>query len=199
VTLIFVDTETTGVDPRRHNIWEVALIEEDGAEVSWVINPNLIDLENADPMALFITHFYERMPLWPKRSEVHLHAGLGAEVPVERLGKPDYYSPDEVATEVAKRTAGKHLVGAVPSFDATFLTKLLLEHGMTPAWHYHLVDVEAMAAGRLHLRPPWDSMELARRLGVPQLDGKHTALGDARWAKAMYEAALDPAGRLIGD
>jgi hypothetical protein len=56
------------------------------------------------------------------------------------------------------------------------------------------VDVEALAAGRLGIEPPWDSHDLSRRMGVPEPapGEQHTAIGDARWAKAMYEAAFDP-------
>jgi oligoribonuclease (3'-5' exoribonuclease) len=28
--VIFVDTETTGLDPERHELWDIALIEADG-------------------------------------------------------------------------------------------------------------------------------------------------------------------------
>ena len=39
--------------------------------------------------------------------------------------------------------------------------------------------------------PPWDSDALSRAVGVnPDDFDRHTALGDARWAKAMYEAVM---------
>jgi hypothetical protein len=77
-------------------------------------------------------------------------------------------------------------------------------------WHYHLIDVEALAAGWIAAqsgpvpiliaganvglvsgRPPWRSEELSRAVGVDPDDfDRHTALGDARWAKAIYEAVM---------
>jgi hypothetical protein len=40
-------------------------------------------------------------------------------------------------------------------------------------------------------RPPWDSDELSLAVGVdPEQFDRHTALGDAKWAKALYEAVM---------
>ena len=98
----------------------------------------------------------------------------------------------EIASQVALLTAGKHLVGAVPSFDAAFLSAFLIASGQREAWHYHLIDVETLIAGRLRLEPPFDSDALSRAVGVEPTDfARHTALGDARWAKTLYEAVMD--------
>jgi len=171
--IIFVDIESTGLDLDRHEVWDIALIEADGTEHEWHVKPR--DLSEASPDALRITRYYERAATWYRGS-----AGGWEEEEI-------------VASLVVLLTAGKHLVGAVPSFDAAFLTKFLRRRGYVPAWHYHLVDVEALVAGRLRLEPPWDTKELARLIGVdsglPEYE-KHTAIGDARWAKAMYEAVF---------
>jgi DNA polymerase III epsilon subunit-like protein len=166
--LAFIDTETTGLDPRRHQLFEIAMLIRDGRESTpeeyhWWLSVNLTD---ADSTALRLTRYYERQ-IKPTLSV-------------------------EVAGSVAQLTAGAHLVGAVPSFDAAFLETLLRAYNLVPAWHYHLVDVEALAAGYLHQQPPWNSEELSRTLGVepPQGDEPHTALGDARWAMAMYDAVM---------
>lgn len=191
--IVFVDTETTGLDPERHEIWEVACIymtKESASADPWV--PRWlerswqlpVDLGRADSVALDIGRFHERY----RNHQV--------------------YRLDRFATEFADITRGKHLAGAVASFDEERLRKLLRANGACPEWHYHLVDVEALAAGHLasgvvldspHPRdhgisiatPPWDSEELSRALGVdPDTIDRHTALGDARWAKAIYEAVM---------
>jgi len=96
-----------------------------------------------------------------------------------------------VAERLARILDGAHLVGAVPSFDAAFLEPFLRRHGQAACWHYHLVDVEAMAAGNAQAEPPWNSEDLSRWVGVePDQFDRHTALGDARWAKAIYDAVL---------
>lgn len=166
--VVFLDTETTGLDPDVHSLWEVALIV-DGAEHVYRIQP---DLKVASPDALRITRFYERTldPAWQWN-----------------------FGGQNIARDIALYTGGRHLVAAVPSFDAPFLARYLRLYGLQPAWHYHLIDVEALAAGKLGIAPPWDSADLAKRLGIdsdrPDF-AKHTAMGDARWAKAIYDAVL---------
>lgn len=167
--VVFIDTETTGLDPDRHELWEIALIDASGEETSF--QPQIRRLDLADPGSLRLVRFYER------------------------TSDADWYWQDRehVARGIAEMTAGLHLVAAVPSFDATFLSAFLRAHGLREAWHYHLVDVEALAAGKLGMAPPWDSADLAKRLGIesdrPDF-AKHTAMGDARWAKAIYDAVL---------
>lgn len=168
--LAFLDTETTGLDPDRHEIWEVALIvrEEDGSEATFLWQLP-VDLGRADPVALKIGDFHTR--------RASVQSGLT--------------SLSHFARCFAHRTAGAHLVGAVISFDEERLRKLLRANGACPEWHYHLVDVEALAAGKLGSGPPWDSAELSRAVGVSDNPfAKHTAMGDALWARAVYDAVM---------
>lgn len=167
MSVAFVDTETTGLDPDRHEIWEVGLIVDD-IEYEWFLP---VDLGFADAGALAIGRFHERYDY-----EAVTHPGAFAE-------------------EFARLTRGRHLVGAVVSFDEERLRKLLRANGACPEWHYHLIDVEALAVGYLHGKGtdyattlPWDSAMLSRWVGVdPDIYDKHTALGDAQWAKDIYE------------
>jgi hypothetical protein len=161
--IAFVDTETTGLDPDLHEIWEVGLIIGEH-EWAWRLP---VDLGRADPVALRIGGFHVR--------------GLD--------GK--WATKQEFARDFATLTRGLHLAGAVVSFDEERLRKLLRANGACPEWHYHLVDVENLAAGKLGLAPPWDSEALSAMVGVdPTRFARHTALGDARWAKAIYEAVI---------
>jgi hypothetical protein len=204
--VVFVDTETTGLDHDRHEVWDIALIDDDG-EHEWHIRPQ--NLHDADEGALRITHYYERVAA-AGFEEKEVTDGYPAKTRTVRY--PKFWSRTSrqgIASEIAVRTAGKHLVGAVPWFDARFLAGLLHREGFTPAWHYHMVDVEALAVGwlaggagrvwsperaepeRSSYQPPWNSDGLSFALGVatPKED-RHTAIGDARWAKAMYEAVM---------
>lgn len=199
----FVDIETTGLHPTIHEIWEIGLILPDGAEHQWMLD---VDLSRADPIALGIGGFHERHPhgytqqetkslLWERRQFVDIFVRL---------------------------THGLHLAGAVVSFDAERLGNLIRSVGQIPTWHYHLVDVEALAAGFIagsraavdaaramtgepfwagtktwrategpDAGPPWKSDELSLAVGVDPADfDRHTALGDCRWAKAIYEAVM---------
>lgn len=182
--LAFVDTETTGLDPDRHEVWEVALRlrvlpDEDGKAPADVVRQWFlpVDLGKADPVALTIGRYYDRFEAPPTQRE--------------KRGLLEWTDPHaEFAAEFAELTHGAHIVGACPSFDDGFLKRLLRKNGACPGWHYHLIDVEALAAGALGLEPPWDSDELNGLLGIV-VDGKHTAAGDVAWAVAMYDAALD--------
>lgn len=182
--LCFIDTETTGVHPDRR-VWEVAIIRrDDSGQSEWLAQVDDVDLSNADPFGLKVGGFYERHVDYGSNGRGLAASGVLLES--ERF----------VAREVERLTRGAHLVGAVPDFDARTLDPMLRRHGLIPAWHYHLVDVEAMAvgwlAGRLGLppTPPWKSDELSRACGVepPSDDERHTALGDARWAMRWYDA-----------
>jgi hypothetical protein len=219
----FVDTETTGLDPERHQIWEVALITPGGDE--HVSQFPIVEL-SADPFALEVGHYWERQ--WGSDStEISATAAIfDAHKPSSRRKffpkEGRAVTPGEAwARYFRDLTAGCHLVGAVVSFDEERLRKLLRSRGVLPRWQYHLIDVEALAAGYIsaqcvgeandgvgrgtvsvldenelvitHIdgRPPWNSGWLSRAVGVdPEGFDRHTALGDARWAKAIYEAVM---------
>jgi DNA polymerase III alpha subunit (gram-positive type) len=187
--VVYVDVETTGLDPERHEVWDIALIDgATGEEHEFHIRPE--HFHSADEGALRITKFYERVHAagyideqieegYPKRTKT--------------IKRPAFWTNrgrGSIAAEVAHLTANKHLVGAVPSFDARFIAGFLLREQIVPAWHYHLIDIEALAAGWLGMKPPWDSDELNNRLGLPAPTEKHTAIADARWARAVYERVL---------
>jgi hypothetical protein len=194
--VVFLDTETTGLDPDRHAIWELACIVRDHRDESfngewlWQLKP---DLTVADPIALRIGQYYQRNQLW--RAEPSRAVTLATPWWTDKQRDVPYPSEATSAVKVAHILAsmldGVHLVGAVPSFDAAFLTRFLRGHGEAPTWHYHLVDVEALAAGLTQIEPPWDSEKLSAAVGVePDRFAKHTALGDAHWACAVYDAVM---------
>lgn len=179
-SLVFVDTETTGLDPDRHGIWEVAAIywdkfwvggpdgqEEWGwREQTWFVDH---DLGQADSFALKLTDYHQR-------------------IKGQSITKLEPFARD-----FARITRGKHLVGAVPSFDEERLRKLLRANGACPEWHHHLVDVEALAVGYLAAKGipfemPWDSDELSKALGITPDTHRHEALYDAQWAKRIWTA-----------
>jgi hypothetical protein len=192
--LAFLDTETSGLDPDKHSIWEVALITPDEREHVWQFPINEMD---ADPFALEIGHYWERK--WTSDFtevsrisaiyEADSYKSRRKHFPDEGLAiKPR----DEWCRWFQKLTANLHLVGMVPSFDEERLRKLLKANGVLPRWHYHIVDCEALIAGKLGIEPPWKSEDLSRMVGVEPPSGadRHTALGDARWAKAIFEAVF---------
>lgn len=192
--LLFVDVETSGLDPDRDVITEIAWIrrqlvdhgetvdgrpitsgEDSSARVHHPIHdPSLVPSHVAD-----LTDYSRRIHPAEKDTWELIIALL------ERHGRID----------------GATLVGANPAFDAAFLWRQLRRHGYSePPWHHRLVDVEvlAMAAAatkieldahiehgytacgtgaRLYIPGPFSRMETPRCpdccdvLGYPQGDG----------------------------
>lgn len=211
--LVFVDCETTGLDPDRHEIFEVALIRWDRdyqftkKQPTWYTSGGVAQeernrrdkerwekerddwdyteellywlepdhLDTADSGALRFNDYYKRAGVSKPKNVVKKRA--------------------DAATLIARVTAGAHLVGFNPAFDARFLEAFLREHGQAPAWHYHLVDVEVMLATVLRVDPPWRSDDLLEKAKLPA--DKHKVTRGARRTvpeqerhTAMYDAKL---------
>lgn len=160
-TVVFVDLETTGLEPLRHDLWEIALVELDDTEDVWAVWP---DLARADPMALTMNRFYQRPMEWE--------------------------TPAVVAEQLAQRLAGRILAGAAPWFDASFLDVFLRRNGHCPTWSHRLLCVETYAAGCLGSIPVSLS-KTAEALGIEVPEGRHSALVDARLAREVYLAVQE--------
>ena len=193
--LVFVDTETTGLDPFMHDAWEYALIvRRDGQDIEHVfqIEP---DLGNADPKALEINRYHQRTSAadWT------------------------WADPHLAATRMYHLLNGTVLVGSNPSFDADMIRNLFARYyDVAKPWHYRTLDIATFAAGHLYgqaermthqtcdpvhyskvdaaLGWPWSSYRASELVGVPRPSGAvaHTALGDARWARDVWDAVTRP-------
>lgn len=184
--LIFLDTETTGLCPDIHMPWEIAwqTAIHDGSTLTPVAAYRaVIELSydaqcNADDEALKVGRFEQRYQNPQPSGEVL--SWLQADIARVMLRAGTHRVP--------------HLVGAVPSFDHAMMC---VNHIGWPGfgeglWHYHLIDVETLAAGKLGIAPPYTSSDLTSALGVTVDDDKiHTAAGDVEWALKMYAAVYD--------
>lgn len=179
--VIALDTETTGLDVRYESVWEIAVHDvHTGEEKSWTIEPAENVVAEMHPRAAEVNKYFERTnaPGW--EWDVR-HDWL------------DVVGARRVYIELAEWLDGSHIVGAVPNFDTEFLTKRYQSLEIpVPRWHYHLIDVEALAIGFLAARGynlplPWDSDNISSRCGVTApTDERHEALADARWAADIY-------------
>lgn len=182
-TLCFVDVETTGLDPRCHDIWEIAIVRRrPGVPDDEFVFQFVTDIEGADPEALKIGRFHERYLLGDRTwGGGRIEDGVMA----ERLRKAD------ILLEVQDLLRGAYLVGAVPSFDASMLTSTLRRMEFKTTWHHRLICVETMTAAVLGWPVPRGLARSAEALGLTvDPEQAHTALGDARLARDVYDAVL---------
>jgi hypothetical protein len=211
--VIYVDTETTGLDPDRHPIWEVGVIywdhtyrimvthREAGRTVPvanvgrWMRSRWLlpVNLQTADARALDIGHFHERHPQGYRFERT----------PHDSAWEHNVTSPEVFAREFAALSWGKHIAGAVPSFDEERLRGMIRGYSHVPGWHYHIITVEVLALGYLrgltvgreqddheafYRKLPWSSHDMSRAVGIepPTKEDEHTAIGDATWVRRLH-------------
>jgi oligoribonuclease (3'-5' exoribonuclease) len=159
--LIFLDTETTGLDYGRHEIWEIAWAINDGPITERVL---VHSLKMADPKALDLNGYFRR------------HAGA-----IPRSDGP------WVDLDVRQILAGNTIVCANPTFDRIFM---YLRWGYEP-YHYRSIDVESMAMLVFEWDRPRGLKDVAAELrsrswDIPEPD--HTAGKDVEVLRACYDA-----------
>jgi DNA polymerase III epsilon subunit-like protein len=176
---VFMDTEATGLDHRRHELTEVAWVVrfEDGREEERRYFPEHTT-DGADEDALLLTHHAERIAPQPK-------------------------TPAKVwLTEFLEHADGAILVGAVPDFDARHLELVCHKLGLEPTWDHHLLDVETLALPLIADAPeaPRSLARTCAALGIPHdKDQAHGALYDALQAMRVFDRVWEVLGRIRAD
>ena len=170
-TLAFVDTETTGLDDRIHQPYEAAIWREDEAEPVVLDLPHT--LEYADMQALAIGRYFERgcAPFAADRDQ-------------------------QIQRRLIKLLHGATtLVGTNPGFDAGMLRRFT----GTAVWHYRLINVSEGAMWLFRWDRPKGLADVVAALqaeGYEIPDPDHTAEGDVRATRAVYNALRDFRSRL---
>jgi DNA polymerase III epsilon subunit-like protein len=164
---VFVDTEATGLDHRRHELTEVAWIVrfEDGREEERRYFP-AHTTDGADDDALELTQYEDRIAPQPK-------------TPAK-----------EWLTRFLEDARDAVLVGAVPDFDARHLELMCHKLGLEPTWDHHLLDVETLALPFIAPGPeaPRSLAKTCAALGIPHdKDQAHGALYDAQQAMRVFD------------
>ena len=161
--LVFLDIETTGLDPRTDEVWEFAAIrrEVDGSETRYhefVKHDELLRDSLPEPFRSDA----ERRFSWQAAISRRV---FGAQLGTVLMGKP-------------------RIVGACPWFDTGFLVKYVER----PTWSHRLIDVETLAVGKLG-RLVNGLADAAQALGIDH-PAAHTAMGDAETAMRVYDAVI---------
>lgn len=161
MTFVYCDVETTGLDPDKHEIWEIAYaVDDQPIERSFV--PHRIDAKTS-PEALKVGGY------------------------ADRYNAAEISDGEHWEYEVSQALVGATLVGANPSFDAAFLRK---RWGVSP-WHHRLLDVETYAMPHFGWTKPRGLKDVADGLRedgftIPAPD--HTAAGDVATVRACHLA-----------
>ena len=161
--LAFTDCETTGLDPRIHQPYEVCIWREDWDEPRTLYPGHT--LEFADSFALKVGGYFDR----------------------EFRPSPD--SSLSTPGSLAKYLHGVTLVGSNPAFDAAMLTRVI----GAPVWHHRMIDVAAAGMWVFGWDRPKGLADVAtacREHGYEIPEPDHTAEGDVRTTRAVYEALV---------
>lgn len=183
--IVFLDTETTGLDHRIHEVWEVAAILRGDSDREFQFQLPLVAPRTADPMALQINNYYDRSEFAYKRVD-------------------SFTAQEDFVVGLHRMITGAVIVGSKPGFDMEFLEDLFRRFNLTPMWHHHPIDIQSFVAGYLLGTPTPDGMEpsrvmqealalpfstskLSEAIGVPVPTDRHAAMADARWVRDMYD------------
>ncbi len=188
--IVFLDTETTGLE-HDDELWEIAAIRRD---------PDGTETE----LHLFVKHDVRMVLRLPHQFRIDWATRYDADAAVSRTqaGERLIALIDDWEPEDEFLIVPPVVVASNPGFDLRMIAPLFVEAGceLSDLMHYRPVDVGALAYGYLAARPgddahdilerglPWSSDEVSRALGIDPGDfDRHTAMGDVRWVKAIYD------------
>jgi DNA polymerase III subunit epsilon len=162
-TLSFIDIETTGLDPNKHEIIEIAVISctPEGVTSTWEckVAPKRIDL--AHPKALEINQYCEE----------------------DWVGAKDI---EEIIPTLVALLQDSTPVAHNASFDKSFIEKAVLGHKIP----HHWVDTVSLAHVAFPDAKRYSLSYLCSKLGISN-EGAHTALADAERCRLLYERIQD--------
>lgn len=177
--LAFVDVETTGTDPFKHEIIEIAGIiarqvpqPDRGAkleiieEFEYKIKPE--NLEVAEPQALRINGYSD----------------------ADWLFAP---SLKEVMNALSPKLKDTVIVGQNVHFDWNFVNQGFLKSGLPNPMHYHKIDIMPIFFARTYHDPKvqWFNLgSITEYFGLKN-DKAHTALADIRVTYEIYKKLLN--------
>jgi DNA polymerase III alpha subunit (gram-positive type) len=160
--LVFLDTETTGLDASKHEVWELAYAVDDEPIVSLILPHSL---RKADPKALGMNGYYERV----------LH------------GTPINSESDRNDIVLRNLFQGCTLVCSNPTFDRMFLW---MRWGEEP-WHHRSIAIETMALTVFDWQRPRGLADIVKELQTRKYDipePNHSAYQDVQALRAAYYA-----------
>lgn len=183
---LYVDTETTGLDPSVHEVIEASVVVETvdpkaphlpGPYTVWSRKFIPKNLSVADPVALKVN-------------------GYSAEAWAEAVPF------EETAAGLASLLTSGVWVGHNPQFDVRFLSEAFKRAGVKVSLGHHFIDTVTLAYTKWGI--PGDTTSLSldplrTMLGIPRAES-HTSSKDALDCRTVFYRALepDPVGAIRG-
>jgi DNA polymerase III epsilon subunit-like protein len=176
--LLFIDTETGGLDPRQHSLLSVALVVGEGPRV-------------ANRLEILIRHepfVVSAGGMKVNRIDLVQHAAAALD-PDMALGVMNVFLDQHFPHLCKPIILAGHNVGFDQAFLGTFLESL--GHHLEPRFSHRVVDTHSLAAalrdaGKLPLDNLGSSALFAHfGIQVPE-DKRHTAMGDALATFELY-------------
>lgn len=168
--LAFVDLETTGLDPFRHEIIEIGI----------VLAEQKTDLFGKQSLELISEHEIQL-------TSAHIKTADLKSLEVTKYHKRDWskaVAQKDGLAQAAEFLEGTIFVAQNVAFDWAFLQKAGNEYGIDfeKRVHYHKLDLASMTFGKLYHDPKLSKFslrEMTEYFGVTNQNA-HTALADAR-------------------
>jgi DNA polymerase-3 subunit epsilon len=169
-SVVVLDTETTGLDPKIHEILEIAIVALDGTVLlDTKVKP--VNMAVASPEALKVNGYNE----------------------ADWADAPTF---DEIKDKVMEALKHKIIVGQNPQFDRNFVVEALDRCGVEKAYRKvkrHTIDTVTLAWE--HLAPcGLERLNLTAEcefMGIPlDRETRHGALADAQATRTLYLMTL---------
>ncbi len=211
--ICFIDTETTSLRHDRR-AWEIGIIaryDDKDVERHWFVDTDDLDLGNADVMSLKVGRFYDRHPQARNGrdggyGDVRDEADVLREVEAVTRGAHLVGAVVSFDADVLGQRMRAH--GICPSWHYHLCDVEALAVGYLNgrrARQNEIVDgyplenkgeqapglVRWNSPGPWDVPLPWKSDDLSAALGITvSEEDRHTALGDAKFARAIYDAVM---------
>lgn len=177
--LAFIDLETTGFDPLRHEIIEIGGI---------IAKP--VPIDGRGPRLEIIDEF--EFKIKPE----HLETADPEALRINSYNDADWLFASDLASVmkvIQAKTADCIMVGQNVYFDWKFLEAALARTGLENKMHYHKIDLIPMVFAKTYHDPKlerYNLASLAEYYGITN-QRAHTALADIKTTFEIYKKVLE--------